>query len=588
MRYGTILKASPRIVARASGGVLQKRQSPPVPALCALLLAGISLGAGSSVHAQKARDVVHPADVLELLSGDSMLNHIRVLAADSLEGRKPGTRGGELAERYIQKIFRDLGLNPGSLDNSYFQNVPLIGSRFIAEATFRVGGRDIKARIPDDVIIGRSAPGPRPLIVKASPVVFAGFGVVAPEAGRDDYKGIDVTGKTVLVLAGLPKPAPGEKALDPAANSPLARLALAYNKGAVAVLGVHDSVFVGTAYSTIARSARGERLRLAQEITPPPQGLAHIAGWMNHEFLVALLPENARDWNAIVAQATSKDFKPFALNATADIELHGVERSFTSRNIVGRLQAYPNLRDEYVIVTAHWDHLGKDTTLTGDQIFNGAIDNAGGVAQMIEIARALVMLPRPKRSVLFIATTAEEAGMLGTQYYVAHPLYPLERALAEINLDWFFPWPKTNDYFETGFGSTTLDTLLIMFAKEQGRTVSKDPWPKQGYYFRSDHLPFAQAGVPSLFGGMGTDIVGKGKAYGEKLYEQYDKHDYHAVTDSIASNWTMEGALLDAALLAAVIHSVADGTNYPGWTDDPAYAAFKSRREDTASKRKSR
>lgn len=568
-----------------SGGAVLKCHVGAVVIWCVLQLAAIP-GFNGPAHAQKPRDLMHPAQVLEVMSADSMLKHIRVLASDSFEGRKPGTRGGELTERYIENAFRDIGLSPGNLDNSFYQKVPLIGSRYVADVTFHSGNKTIKARVPDDIIIGRSAPGPRPLSVTAAPVIFVGFGVIAPEAGRDDYKGIDVTGKTVLILAGLPKPQPGEAALNPAAHSTRSRIEAAYSKGAEAVLRVHDSVFVGAAYNAIANSTRGERLRLAQPLTPAPAGLAHIGGWMNREFFLALLPANTRDWSALVARATSKDFKPIDVNATADMQLQQVERAFTARNLVGKLQAGANMRDEYVILTAHWDHLGRDTTLKGDQIFNGAIDNAGGVAQMLEIARALVLLPRPKRSILFIATTGKEAGLLGTQYYTSHPLYPLERTLADINLDWFFPWPPTRDYFETGFGSTSLDTLLVKFAKEQGRTVSKDPWPQQGYYFRSDHLPFAQAGVPSLFGGMGLDITGKGKEYGEKLSEQYDKHDYHAVTDSSATSWTLLGALQDAALLAAVAHAVANGTTYPSWTDDPAYAAFKSRRAETASKRK--
>jgi hypothetical protein len=472
---------------------------------------------------------------------------------------------------------------PGNLDNSYIQKVPLVGTTLVTQASLHAAGRTIEPRIPDELILARSGLDDS-LQITASPLVFAGYGIVAPQAGRDDYKGLDVTGRTVLILPSLPKAVAGQSALDPAANSFDARRQIALSRGAAAVLMVHDSSLVGFAFSAAASSSRGERLRL-DEPAQAERAPSRITGRLPHELLVLLLPSGTRDWNALKEAAARRDFRPIALDATIDAKVIAHERKFISRNIVGVLPA-ANLRDEYVVYTAHYDHLGRDSTLQGDQIFNGAVDNAGGVAQLIEIARAFVMLPRAHRSILFIATTAEESGMLGARYYTLHPLHPLERTLADINLDWFLPWPETHDYFETSFGSSTLDSLLVGVAREQGRTVSKDPWPEQNFYLRSDHYPFAQAGIPSLFGGMGIDIVGKGKEYGEKLFEQYDRHDYHAVTDSIRSDWVTAGALQDAALLFAVGHAIAAEDSYPEWMDDPQYAAYKAKRVEALSRKR--
>jgi Zn-dependent M28 family amino/carboxypeptidase len=285
-----------------------------------------------------------------------------------------------------------------------------------------------------------------------------------------------------------------------------------------------------------------------------------------------------QDFDALKKTAVSKDFKPVALNAKATFHLKNNLRTIDSQNVIAKLEGSdPNLKNEYVIYTAHWDHLGKDDSLPGDKIYNGARDNASGVATILGIAEAFTKLQTPpKRSVLFIAVTAEEKGLLGSKYYAEHPLYPLEKTLAEINVDEANVWGRTKDVTIVGLGNSTLDDTAQAAAALQGRTLRPDPEPEKGFFYRSDHFEFAKQGVPALYINPGVDYVGKPEGWGQQKHDEYDKTDYHKPSDEIKPDWDLSGAVDDAQFLFAIGYNVAQGDKYPEWKPG---TEFKAKRD---------
>jgi Zn-dependent M28 family amino/carboxypeptidase len=291
-----------------------------------------------------------------------------------------------------------------------------------------------------------------------------------------------------------------------------------------------------------------------------------------------LLADSGQDFEALKKSAITKEFRPILLNAKANIEIKQTLRSFKSRNVIGKLDGSdPKLQDEYVIYTAHWDHLGRHPELRGDQIFNGAIDNASGVASLIQLAAAFTKLnPPPKLSVLFMATTGEEAGLLGAKFYAEHPLYPLEKTLADINIDTVNPWGKTHDIEDLSDNNSTLDDLLAAAAQRNGRVMTPNSQPEKGSFYRADHFEFSKRGVPSLYTGGGKDFIGKPADFGQQKKDDYTAHHYHQVSDEVDPNWDLSGAVQDVDLLFEVGCQVANGDKFPEWKPG---TEFKSKRD---------
>jgi Zn-dependent M28 family amino/carboxypeptidase len=300
--------------------------------------------------------------------------------------------------------------------------------------------------------------------------------------------------------------------------------------------------------------------------------------WISLDATKKLLADCGQDYDRLKKSAVTKEFRPVTLKATATIEIKQQIRSFKSHNVIGKLEGDdPKLRDEYIIYTAHWDHLGRHPELKGDQIFNGAIDNASGVASVIQLAAAFTKLnPPPKRSVLFMATTAEEAGLLGAKYYAEHPLYPLEKTLADINIDTVNPWGKTRDIEDLSDNNSTLDDLLTAAAKRNGRAMMPNSQPEKGGFYRADHFEFSKRGVPSLYTGGGKDFIGKPANFGQQKKDDYTAHHYHQVSDEVDPNWDLSGAVQDVQLLFEVGYQVANGDKLPEWK---AGSEFKSKRD---------
>ena len=535
------------------------------------------------------RSALEPA--LASIDTGTMLAHIRTLASDAFEGRAPGTAGEDSTVNYLVAQFKQLGLAPGNPDGSFLQNVELVGFRAQPRATFKISDRTFQLRFPDDYV-AVSRHDTSQIDVVNSEIVFVGYGVEAPEYGWDDYKGADLRGKTLLVLVNDPPvPDPNDSTqLDSTMFKGRAmtyygrwtyKYEIASKKGAAAAIIIHETGPAGYPYEVVKGSWGRENF----DIAGSGSGRVPVEGWITEQKARELFLAAGRDFDGLKAAARRKDFTPVPLFGTATIQVRNSVRRVYSRNVIAKLEGSdPDLRNEYVIYTAHWDHLGRDTTLEGDQIFNGALDNASGTAQMLAIAKAFTKLPTaPRRSVLFLAVTAEEQGLLGARYYAKNPLYPLEKTLANINIDGINQWGRTRDIVVIGLGNSTLDDILARVAQEQGRTIAPDPEPEKGFFYRSDHFEFAKLGVPALYTDAGIEYLDKPPGFGQAKRAEYTANDYHKPSDEIKPDWDLSGAVEDAKLLFEVGYRVAQGRSWPQWK---AGTEFKAVRDSALATRR--
>ena len=523
---------------------------------------------------------------LEAITPDGLLSHIKVLASDEFEGRAPGTKGEELSVKYIADQFKQIGLRPGNPDGTYMQEVPLAGIKSEPRMSFMIGDKTIDLKYPDDFVASSARLQPEIKIDK-SDVVFVGYGIVAPQYSWDDYKDVDVRGKTLLMLIGDP-PVPDPK--DPAklddkmfkgkAMTYYGRWTYKYEiaaqKGAAAAIIIHETEPAAYPWQVVRSSWGKENF----ELDNPNKNMDAVSArsWVTLDVAKKLVADSGQDFDALKKPAITKEFRPVRLNAKANIDIKQQIRAFKSHNVIGKLEGDdPKLRDEYVIYTAHWDHLGRHPELQGDQIFNGAIDNASGVASVIELAAAFKKLnPPPKRSVLFMDTTAEEAGLLGAKYYAEHPLYPLEKSLADINIDGINPWGETHDLEDLTNRNSTLDDLLGEAAARQGRVMKPSSEPEKGGFYRVDSFEFAKAGVPVLHAARGIEIIGKPPEYGKQKRDEFVAKHYHQPSDEVDPNWDLSGAVQDIQLLFEVGYQVTNGDKFPEWK---ASSEFKVKRD---------
>ena len=541
----------------------------------------------SSTHVFAADELalrLQPA--LEAITPDGLLAHIKVLASDEFEGRAPGTKGEELSVKYISDQFKKIGLKPGNPDGTYTQEVPLAGIKSEPRMSFTIGDKTIDLKYPDDFVASSARLEPE-IKVDKSDVVFVGYGIVAPEYGWDDYKDVDVRGKILLMLIGDP-PIPDSK--DPSkldekifkgkATTYYGRWTYKYEiaalKGAVAAIIVHETQPAAYPWQVVRSSWGKENF----ELDNPNKNMdaVSVRSWITLDVAKKIVADCGQDFDALKKTAVTKDFRPVTLNAKAGIQIKQQIREFKSHNVIGKLEGSDaKLKDEYVIYTAHWDHLGRHPELQGDQIFNGAIDNASGVASVIQIAAAFTKVnPPPKRSVLFMATTAEEAGLLGAKFYAEHPPYPLEKTLADTNIDGVNPWGKTHDLEDLTNGNSALDDLLGQAAARQGRVMKPNSEPEKGSFYRVDSFEFAKAGVPVLHAARGIEIIGKPPEYGKQKRDEFVAKHYHQPSDEVDPGWDLSGAVQDVQLLFEVGYQVANGDKFPEWK---AGSEFKAKRD---------
>jgi Zn-dependent M28 family amino/carboxypeptidase len=522
----------------------------------------------------------------DAITANDIMQHTKVLSADEYEGRGPGTKGEELSVKYLTEQFQKLGLKPGNPDGTYTQKVPLAGFTGQPTASFTAGDKKIDLNFPTDYVAvsRRFVPESK---VENSDVVFVGYGVVAPEYGWDDYKGVNVKGKTIVMLINDPAVADpsdpsklDEKMFKGKAMTYYGRWTYKYEiasqKGAAAAIIIHETGPAGYPYEVVSGSWSRENF----DIQRPDKNMERVAveSWITTDRAKELFTAGGQDFDALKRAAITKDFKPVALKAKANINVKNTLRAIDSLNVLGKVEGSdPILKNEYVVYTAHWDHLGRDPKLAGDQIFNGALDNASGTAALLEIAEAFTkMAIPPKRSVLFLAVTAEEKGLLGAKHYAENPLYPLNKTLANINMDGVNQWGRTKDITMVGDDNSTLIDLLKEAASSQNRVVNPDPESEKGFYYRSDHFEFAKQGVPALYTDSGIDYVGKDATYSKQKRDEYTNKDYHKVSDEIKPDWDLTGAVDDAQLLTMIGYRVAQGDKYPEWKTG---SEFKAKRD---------
>jgi Zn-dependent M28 family amino/carboxypeptidase len=542
---------------------------------------------GGAAAASRGDDRLKPA--LEAIQVEAILGDIKTLASDEFEGRAPGSPGEEKTTAYLVDRLKAMGLKPGNPDGSYEQAVPLVGYRATeVKGAFHAPNGDVALEFPGNFVAVSRRLVPE-IGVENSDVVFVGYGVVAPEYEWDDFKGVDVRGKTLVMLVNDP-PIPDPKdpnALDPAMFKGKAmtyygrwtyKYEIAAEKGAAAVILIHEEGPAGYPFNVVQGSWSGENFGIDEptpEGAPPPPA---VEGWIDLETAGKLMTACGKDLAALKTAALDLGFQPVPLDARAGFSIKTELRKVRSRNIVAKVEGSdPVLKDEYVVYTAHWDHLGRDASAQGDGIHNGAVDNASGVAAVLGIADGFAKLsPPPKRSALFLFVTAEEQGLLGSKYYAEHPLYPLEKTLANINIDSVNAWGPTKDILSIGMGQSTLDDVLVELAGARGRTVMPDAEPEKGFYYRSDHFEFAKKGVPAMDPGAGREYVGKDPEFGRRKQEEYTKNDYHKPSDEVKPDWDLSGAVEDARLLLELGVRVADGDGWPEWKPG---SEFKARRE---------
>jgi Zn-dependent M28 family amino/carboxypeptidase len=521
------------------------------------------------------------------IDGSALLEHIKALSSDLFEGRAPGTEGENRTVAYIETQFKNLGLKPGNVDGSYLQKVPMVGITPDPAMTliFRKGDKLIQLKYLEDFvawtrrIVTDSA-------LQESPLLFVGYGAQAPEFNWDDYKGVDVRGKTLVMLINDPPvPDPGNpKKLDPKvfggdAMTYYGRWTYKYDiggeKGAAGVLIVHETDRAGYPWSVV-KGFGGERFNLVSADNNMRR--SNVEAWIGLEQAKRLFAMAGQNFDALKKQAATRAFRPVPLDVVATVALHNKMRTIVSHNVVAKVEGKdPKLKDEYVIYTAHWDHLGVGLSVNGDRIYHGAVDNASGVAGLIEIAKAFKRLPvAPERSILFLSVTGEEQGLLGSEYYAKNPIYPLAKTLAEINMDGLNVHGRTKDIAIVGLGNSELDDYARQAAAGQSRVLAPDPEPEKGFYYRSDHFSFALQGVPALDPKGGIDYIGKPAGYGKNIQEDYTAHDYHKPSDVIKPDWDMSGAVEDLQLLWMVGCEVANSDHYPQWKPG---TEFKARRE---------
>ena len=524
---------------------------------------------------------IEPA--LESLSAEELMRHVRVLADDSFEGRGPGTAGDRKTVEYLVDQFRSLGLAPGNPDGSYVQRVPLMGFETSSKVTIAAAGETLALEpLKHYVVLSRR----ERTALSGLELVFVGYGTVAPEYGWDDFKGVDVRGKAIVMLVNDPAvPDASDPAkLDEAvfrgkAMTYYGRWTYKYEsakqRGAAAVLIVHETGPAGYPWEVVSGSWGREGFDLAG----PGAVDAHVPveGWIQRQVAERLCRASGLDFEELKRRALGRDFRPVVLaGAKASFDCRAKIREIESANVVAlRPGVHPTKKDELIVITAHWDHLGKDPARQGDQIFNGALDNASGTGGLLELAQAS-MLVEPDRSILFMAVTAEEKGLLGSKYYAAHPLYPLARTLANVNMDTMNPYGRTLDVVSIGLGFSTLDEVLAREAARQGRRVDPNPEPEKGTYFRSDHFSFARQGVPAMYAESGIDYRGRPANWGREVRDRYTAEDYHKPSDEIRDDWDWSGAMEDLELYLRVAWALSEGDAWPEWKPG---AEFKAVRE---------
>ena len=502
---------------------------------------------------------------------EAMLHeHTQVLAADEFGGRAPATPGEELTINYLQAQFADLGIGPGNGD-SYFQEVAVTEVTTESDVTLKLKGGDysVELEYKSEMVVGTQQQVGSTGIAD-SEMVFVGYGIVAPERGWDDYAGVDVKGKTVVLLVNDP----GYATRDPDLFNGYAmtwygrwvyKYEEAARQGAAAALIVHETGPAGYGWDVVRNSWSGPQIMLTA--ADKNQDRLNIEGWLTLESARHLFDGAGLDYEELKSAASKPGFKPVPLgDIRASVHISNEVRSSTSRNVIAMIPGTKR-PDETIIYSSHWDHLGINPELEGDQIYNGAADNATGTAGLLALAHLHAQQPPPERSIIFLAVTAEESGLLGSKWYAENPIYPIAKTVANINMDNLNTSGRTKDVVVVGYGASELEDYLADAAKTQGRYLAQEPTPERGYYYRSDHFSFARVGVPALYAESGIDSVEHGSEWGKAQAQDYIENRYHQPADEYDPNWDLSGAAEDIFIYFHIVDRLANESRFPNWRE---------------------
>ncbi|WP_153798238.1 M28 family metallopeptidase [Foetidibacter luteolus] len=519
-------------------------------------------------------------DGLTAFNADSLAANIKILASDSFLGRKPFTEGETRTVNFLENKFKEMGLEPGN-GNSYTQDVPMVNITTNAAPAMQVtaakGGFSLKGF--DDYVIWTNKTDSLIKLNNAE-LIFAGYGVVAPEYNWNDYAGLDVKGKVVLVLVNDPGFAAGDSALFKGRTMTYYgrwtyKFEEAARQGAAGCLIVHNTEGASYPFSVVQNNWNTSRLRLDNR--GKTEHLSDVIGWVSSDAAKKLLAAAGKD-SSLLAAADKPGFKPMPLGLKLTTSMQVKAEYNQSHNVLAKITGSKH-PDEYIIYTAHWDHLGVDRPdKNSDSIFNGALDNASATAGLFELARAFKSLPeKPERTIVFLSVTAEEQGLWGSAWYAENPVYPLNKTLANINMDGLNWYGKTKDVIVVGEGQSELEDILKEEAEKTGRYISYETHPEAGHYYRSDHFNFAKVGVPAMFANSGIDVIGKDKAYGKKMEEEYNDKNYHQPSDEYTSTWNLEGAIDDLQLLFKVTRRLDAAEAFPKWKQGSEFRAIREK-----------
>ena len=507
--------------------------------------------------------------------------HIEVISSDAFEGRAPGTEGEKKTVEYIEQQFRAAGLSPG-VDGRYRQAVPLVRIQPQADTTMRIasaGGKSLDLPVPDEVVAWTRRPVPVSGIDGAG-IVFAGYGIVAPEYGWDDYAGLDVRGKLVLVLVNDPGYATGDpKLFNGRTMTYYGRWTYKFEEavrhGAAGLLVIHETGAAAYPWDVPRNGATKPQFDL--EVADYQAKRLALEGWIKEDAAARVLAAAGLDYAALKESAARHGFKPRATDLTATMSVRNEVKHIESYNVVGTLPGRTRAGEAFVYM-AHWDHLGRNPNAKPgeDAIFNGAQDNATGVAALIELARAFAATkPRPERSLMFVAVTAEEYGLLGSEYFSLHPPIPPRDFVGGLNMDNLYSVGPTRDLTVIGYGKSELEDNLAAAAAKQQRTLVQEPMPEKGFYYRSDHFNMAKVGVPMLYAKAGVDSPEHGADFGRQWIEEYTADHYHQPSDEYSPDWDVRGNLMDLAIYYDVGLMLANSDRWPNWRQGTEFRAIR-------------
>ncbi|MGZ8335452.1 MAG: M28 family metallopeptidase [Allosphingosinicella sp.] len=541
----------------------------------------ISLSVPLLIGALAGCATVPPGSASSEISLPTLQRVTQQLSSDAFEGRAPGTAGEEQTVELLAREFERAGLQPGN-NGSWYQDVPLV--EISAQGSPRLavtgGAQPLAFNYRTDMVAASYRVQPR-VEVANSDIVFVGYGINAPERGWNDYEGLDVRGKTVIILVNDPDWS------APTLEGPFNGRAMTYygrwtykyeeaaRQGAAAAFIVHDTAPASYGWNVVENSWTGPQLYMQSADGGAGQTAAN--GWLTNEAARRLLAAGGQDLDALTRAAQQRGFRPVPLTGLrASLSLDNQIRTAASRNVVGILPGTTR-PDEYVLYTGHWDHLGLCREEGEDRICNGAVDNATGTAALVALAEAHARAGRPERSIIFVAVTAEESGLLGSAYYAANPIYPLARTAGGINIDSLTMHGDARDFYAVGAGKSELDAYLQRAAAAEQLALTAEPSPQAGYYYRSDHFSMAKLGVPMVYAKLGPDLVNGGRAAGDAWQSDYRANRYHGPADEFDPNWDWNGALKEMRVFYRIGRELADGGEWPNWYQGDEFRAIRDR-----------